>query len=155
MLTAYQRRETKMILRHSIAAVLALAVIAGTSAPVRAGLLEPHLQPPLKTFPHCNDPKVLHEIIERFNWAEEHTFQRGVKLEGLDYPRERVVDLGRQIPRRYCRADGFLSNGRHRTVLYLIEGGQGFSGTGFNVEFCVNGYDRWRVYNGSCRTLNY
>ena len=42
---------------------------------------------------------------------------------------------------------------RRRTVLYLIEGGQGFAGTHHKVFFCIDGLDPWRVYDGHCRVL--
>ncbi|MFD0915660.1 hypothetical protein ACFQ14_04510 [Pseudahrensia aquimaris] len=134
---------------------LAMAVIALT--PARAGLVEPHIQPHLQSFPHCDDPKVLKQIVEKFNWAEDNTWHRGFVLDGLEHTRERQVHDSDHtaIPRRYCRAHALLSNGKHPTMLYLIEGGQGFAGTGFNVEFCINGLDPWRVYDGSCRVLNY
>lgn len=108
-------------------------------------------------FPSCDDPKVLGQIVERFNWAEENTWHRGFYLEDITRTRERVVQDGhhRQVPRRYCRGHAKLTNGRHPTLMYLIEEGAGFAGTGFNVEFCINGLDPWRVHDGSCRVLNY
>jgi capsid protein len=57
------------------------------------------------------------------------------------------------IARLYCRADVLLSDGNHRPVWYLVEEGMGLAGTGYNVEFCVDGFDRWNVYNGRCRVL--
>ena len=56
------------------------------------------------------------------------------------------------------------SDSSSRNVWYLIEEGMGFAtlAAGFvlanethgsNVEFCVSGFDRWFVYNGSCRVL--
>ena len=59
----------------------------------------------------------------------------------------------RPIARRYCGATADLSDGRSRTIWYLIEDGMGFAGLGDNVEFCVSGFDRWYVYNGRCRIL--
>ena len=57
------------------------------------------------------------------------------------------------IARRYCGATVDLSDGRSRTIWYLIEDGMGLAGMGDNVEFCVSGFDRWMVYNGRCRVL--
>ena len=105
----------------------------------------------------CDDQKVLRDIIKRFNWAEQNTWQRGFGLDDITQVRERTVVAGENeaIPRRYCRGHAHLSNGRHPTVLYLIEGGQGFAGTGHKVQFCVNGLDPWRMFDGSCRAINY
>ena len=111
----------------------------------------------LSTFPQCDDPGVLKFIVKRFNWAEKHTWQRGFDLDVITQPRERLVldSEERLIPRRYCRGHAQLTNGRHPTVFYLIESGQGFAGTTHNVAFCVNGLDPWRTYDGNCRVLNH
>ncbi len=120
-----------------------------------AGQIDRHIQH--KTFPNCDDIRVLGKIVKRFNWAEENTWHRGFYLQDIQRVRERQVRGTRlsQIPRRYCRAHARLTNGRHPTLYYLIEGGQGFAGNHFNVEFCLGGLDRWNVYNGSCRSLRY
>ena len=138
-----------------VAFVLAMVALVAISSPTKAGLLEPHLQ--FKTFPQCHDAKVLNKIVERFNWAEENTWHRGFYLHDIERVRERIVQSTRisQIPRRYCRAHARLTNGKHPTLYYLIEGGQGFAGNSFNVEFCLGGYDRWNEYDGSCRVLRY
>ncbi len=109
----------------------------------------------LDRFPACDDPKVLGRIIKRYNWAENHQWQRGIDLDFINRARERLTLAGgdRLVNRRYCRGHALLSNGRHPTVHYLIEQRQGFASIGWNVEFCVTGHDRWMVYDGSCRVL--
>lgn len=137
-----------------LAAVLGLTMSAAPNLqPAQAGILEPHIN--LRSFPQCDDPKVLGKVIEKFNWAEVNTWHRGFTVADLVSPHERMTQSGYEIPRRYCRAQALLSNGKHRRMLYLIEGGQGLAGTGFNVEFCLQNRDEWRVYNGACRTLNW
>ncbi len=59
----------------------------------------------------------------------------------------------RPIARLYCGAKVALSDGNQRDIWYLVEEGMGFAGTGYNVEFCVDGFDRWNVYSGACRIL--
>jgi len=146
-------------LRKFFSSVVTLTLLLGlaVSSPAQADILGKLVKPHLESFPQCDDPKVVADIIERFNWAEENTWQRGFGLEDVVETRERVVvDTGQSaIPRRYCRGHAQLSNGRHPTVLYLIEGGQGFAGTGHKVEFCINGLDPWRSYDGSCRVINF
>ncbi len=134
----------------------ALLFIFGVFASsAQAGPLELLLQK--TTFPQCHETKVLGKIVERFNWAEEETWHRGIYMSDLADVRPRLVRDAehRLVPRRYCRATATLTSGHHRTVFYLIEGGGGFAGNGFNLEFCVEGLDPWRVHNGSCRTLRY
>ncbi len=134
--------------------VLAMAGVLGAPAPTSAGPLDLLVSP---SFPQCHDEKVLGKIVKRFNWAEDYNWKRGFYLKDIERVRERVVQDGehRLIPRRYCRAHAQLTNGRHPTLYYLIEGGQGFAGNSFNVEFCLGGYDRWNEYDGSCRVLRY
>ncbi len=152
--------ETAMVrlfMKYTCSALAGLAVLAGSqvqqSAPALAGIIDPHIIS--KSFPDCHDERVLTKIIKRFNWAEDNTFQRGFYLDFIERTRERVVQSSTQIPRRYCRGHARLTNGRHPTVFYLIEGGQGFAGNSFNVEFCLNGLDPMREHDGSCRVLRY
>lgn len=134
---------------------LSLGLLFGQTVPAKAGLLDWALQ--YKTFPDCHDPKVLGTIKKRFNWAEDATWHRGFYLDDIERTRERIVQGTKvsSIPRRYCRAHAHLSNGKHPTLFYLIEAGQGFAGNHFNVEFCISGLDRWNEYDGSCRALRY
>ena len=136
-----------------------------TVSQAHADLLPGLTKPNFASFPQCDDPGVTGKIIKRFNWAEKHTWQRGFTLDEITSTRERVTHsetinahIDEEEPlvaRRYCRGHAQLSDGRHPTVLYLIEGGQGFAGTSYNVEFCINGLDPWRVYDGHCRTINF
>ena len=107
------------------------------------------------TFPVCGESRVLNKIIHRYNWAERNTWHDGVDLVSIVRVGERRLRAGDDatVERRFCRGHGRLSDGRHRTVHYLIERGAGFAGLGWNVEFCVSGNDPWRVYDGSCRVL--
>lgn len=105
----------------------------------------------------CANRNVLGTISHRFDHQVRH-------VPGL--PQVGIVDFygareTRYLPqterhpiaRRYCSATVQLSDGAQRTVWYLIEYGMGFASLGANVEFCVSGFDRWHVYNGSCRVL--
>lgn len=138
-----------------LAISLALASVVPIAGTAQAAVLDQFLQH--KTFPECHDVKVLGSMIERFNWAEEKTWHRGIYLTDIQRVETRLEEGTNryQIPRRYCRGHARLSNGRHPTVWYLIEGGQGFAGNKFHVRFCVNGFDRWNENDGSCRLLRY
>ena len=149
----------------ALAFVLTVAGLAPGVPAAHAGVLD-LLRPKLATFPLCHDPKVLGRIVKRFNAAERDTWRRGLVMVDIGHVRERRVlddprpdELdARLIPRRYCTARAVLNEvGSHRrpkrTVFYLIEGGQGFAGTRRNVEFCIDGLDPWRVYDGHCEVL--
>lgn len=109
----------------------------------------------LEDFPACNDQKVVDKIIKRYNEADANNWQTGIALINVSQQRHRLTLAGgdRLIDRRYCRAHAHLSNGRHASLYYLIEQRQGFSGWGWNVEFCIPRADRWMAYSGTCRTL--
>lgn len=130
---------------------LALLVIPATDS-LASGY---SIIPQKKTFPECHNPAVIKQIIKRFNWAEDNTWQRGIRLQAV----ERIRQRGRAgsgvsaIQHRHCRGHALLNNGRHPTIYFLIEEGMGFAGNGFNVEFCVSSLDRWNEDNQHCRTL--
>jgi hypothetical protein len=138
--------------------ILATALMLIIAAPTTASAvyLPFYFQTPFQTFPECTDPGVSSRIISRFNWADKHTWYRGVGISNIDGQYERsVVAFGPYpIYRRYCRARAWLSNNTRHTVYYRIERGMGLAGTGYKVEFCIAGYDPWRVYNGGCRVLS-
>jgi len=106
----------------------------------------------------CAEPWVLNRITHRFH-HQVHNVPHLPDVDITDFRRIRerryLPALGeeRPIARRYCGATVALSDGRERSIWYLIEGGQGFASIGDNVEFCVSGFDRWMVYNGHCRVL--
>ncbi|MFZ1815739.1 MAG: hypothetical protein WBO55_08595 [Rhizobiaceae bacterium] len=108
-----------------------------------------------ETFPDCGAGSVKARIIDKFNWADRHTWYQGLTLDRIEREYERRVELFGPYPieRRYCRAVAWLSDGHRRTVHYRIERGMGLAGTGYKVEFCVQGHDRWYVYGGNCRTV--
>ncbi len=106
----------------------------------------------------CGTPSVLNRITSRFGHQVRHV---------PNLPDVAITDFSRvhlrrsepaserwPIARHYCGATVTLSDGRDRSIWYLIEEGQGFASLGDNVEFCVAGFDRWMVYNGACRVLH-
>ena len=143
-------------MRILLAILTMFATTFATAPTATAGPLE-LLLPKFKTFPECHDQSVLKRIVEQFNWAEENTWHRHLFMEGVfdahlstSHPEGR-----RQIPRRYCRAQAALSDGSHRRIFYMIEGGQGFAGTGSNVAWCISSLDPWREYGSGCRVLRH
>jgi hypothetical protein len=105
----------------------------------------------------CEDPSILLKIEDRFRtqafMVHHQPNLRISGLHGIHEHRYLPYREDRPIARRYCGATAELSDGRQRTIWYLIEDRMGFVGIGDNVEFCVAGFDRWMVYNGHCRIL--
>lgn len=105
----------------------------------------------------CEDLAILNRVSAKFQYQVTHVpHLPDVRIVDFhDIRQTRLIPYSEETPiaRRYCGATALLSDGRKRPVWYLIEHGMGFVGLGDNVEFCVSGFDRWRVYNGRCRVL--
>lgn len=105
----------------------------------------------------CGDARFLNKITSRFSYQVHHVpnlpYVEIVDFRGIHQARYLPAGEKWPIERHYCRARVALSDGRDRSIWYLIERGQGFASIGDNVEFCVSGFDRWMVYNGRCRVL--
>lgn len=105
----------------------------------------------------CEDPEILADIVVRFRY-QVHNVPHLPRVEIREF---RKIHEHRYLPwrenwpiaRRYCGATAELSDGRRRSIWYLIEDGMGFAGIGDKVEFCVSGFDRWMVYDGRCRIV--
>jgi len=105
--------------------------------------------------PSCTDDRVEKLVLDKFNWSERHTWQRGFTLETLYKRHEHRTVRWKDSPnlRRYCMATGRMSDGRKRSVYYLIEEDNGFAGTKWGVSYCVSGLDPWHYKGGWCRTV--
>jgi len=110
-----------------------------------------------RTSAECSDNAILSRIQSKFRHQVRHV----PHLPDVDIVEFRKIHQHRYIPfgekrpiaRRYCGATAQLSDGRRRTIWYLIEDRMGFAGVGDGVEFCVSGFDRWFVYSGRCRVV--
>ena len=105
----------------------------------------------------CADTRVLGRISERFRYQVRNVpnLPDVAIMDFFNIGETRYLPKREKWPieRRYCHAKVALSDGKSRSVWYLIEHPMGFAGIGSNVEFCVSGFDRWHVYNGNCRVL--
>lgn len=132
------------------------ASLAATLAPMTAQAADP-LGSYAVNDDVCANSAVRSTIQHRFRYQVTHVPQLAdvdiVDFYGASQTRYHPATQNSPIARRYCRATARLSDGRDRTVWYLIEYGQGFAGIGDNVEFCVSGFDRWNVYDSNCRVL--
>lgn len=106
---------------------------------------------------NCDDDRILSTIESKFRYQVRHVpHLPQVSIEqwrGIQERRSQPYSGNWPIARRYCAATVDLSDGHSRKIWYLIEDNMGLVGFGDNVEFCVAGFDRWKVYNGACRVL--
>ena len=162
---------------RTIISLLTGAVLAATMAVSPAIAHEKYF--PTVDSAVCETPQLIEIIQSKFKkQAKRVLHQPQLRIEsinGIHQHRYIPQDVHgeRAIARRYCHATATLNNGEHRKIWYLIEGGVGFAGFGrtwlgarngvqhvlgnggliHNVEFCIDGFDRWIVYNGHCRSL--
>jgi len=148
-----------------IAGILALAPISISTPSMSADAI---YSGPSDYSGACGNSGVLGRIQSRFRYQVTHVPHLPdvsiLEFHNITETRYEPAYEDSPIARRYCAATVVLSDGNQRNVWYLIEERMGFAtlAAGFglanethgsNVEFCVSGFDRWFVYNGSCRVL--
>ncbi|MCO4319726.1 hypothetical protein M8997_021290 [Phyllobacterium sp. 21LDTY02-6] len=139
-----------------LAASLALGIALSSAAPVLAA---DYVAPSQGYDDTCGQAGVLNRIASRFSYRVQHVPNLAqVAINDFSDVRETRYEPSLEpelaaVERHYCRATAHLSDGNQQPVWYLVEEGQGFVGVGKNVEFCLEGFDPWNVYNASCRTL--
>jgi hypothetical protein len=102
----------------------------------------------------CGEEWVLARISRSFDHQVRHVPNLPdveiVEFRGMHLRRFHPAAQESTVERTYCGATVQLSNGHSRSVWYFIEEGMGFAGVGANVEACIDGFDRWNVYNAHC-----
>ena len=137
------------------AVVAALAVVFGGSAPASAAsLLEKnfYLFGPDYTaeLPACEN--ALTVIEWQFSIKEGRFWNSDLKILSWDNVREiRNTWAPDTIPRRFCRATAYVSDGKPHVVNFWIGEDTSLVGGGPGVEWCVVGLDREWAYNPGCK----
>lgn len=139
--------------------VLATGLALASGLPVQAADLQSTAPAyaPSPNYGPCGNAGTLNRVASGFSYQVRHV---------PNLPDVRIQDFAsvyearylprsemQPIARRYCGATAILSDGSQKNVWFMIEEGQGLASMGNNVEFCVDGFDRWNVYNSACRVL--
>lgn len=111
--------------------------------------------------PNCDDPRVLRRITSKFSWADRNTWSKiehrthTIGIQDIRHikQRYRLDQTKSMISHRHCNGTATLSNGKQPKLYYMIQERMGFASLSWKVQFCVAGYDRWRVYGANCRSL--
>lgn len=139
----------------SLRSALALTLFAGLSVQVQAA--DYIAVSPVVTDPVCHEQSVINSAVAQFS-----RLVRGVPempavsinaISNVNATRFDPKTYPSGIERHYCSATAVLSNGENRDMWYMIEQNQGLASMGRNVESCVDGFDKWFVYDGRCRVL--
>ncbi|MEM8540311.1 MAG: hypothetical protein AAGF25_05080 [Pseudomonadota bacterium] len=147
----------KRLNRTMIAATIAVTALGSTASFQEVSAHEPYFREAPSA--ECHDEKLLKRIMKRFRiQAREVHHNESLEIIGIhEIEQSRYlpqdVHKSRPIARRYCQGHVHLSDGKQRTIWFLVEGGTGFASYSDNVEFCISGMDRWNVYNSACRVL--
>lgn len=104
-----------------------------------------------ETVPACDAKNVVKAALRFANRAEP--VYRVPRVRTFTPVRELANPVFNPSPlvRRYCLAQVALDNGEHAHAHYFIEEDSGFVGLSWSVYVCIQGYDKWRVYDGRCR----
>jgi hypothetical protein len=125
--------------------------VAGDWAEMGIYLYGPHFTGEL---PPCDQGSVLDKIASRFNETQSvYWHSPRLTIRGYDQIRETAFRpwASNAIPRRFCSAMAYISDGSKRPVHYSIGEDTGMIGMTWGVEWCVVGLDRNWAYNPACR----
>lgn len=106
----------------------------------------------------CSSDHVLSRVTYNFYHEVRHVPGLAqVRIAAMENPTlERIEKAPTfySITRHYCSATAIMNDGSRHLAWYMVEDGQGFTGiAGMNVEFCVDGFDKWRIQDGSCLAI--
>lgn len=139
--------------------VLALLFAAGLAAPLAAREeipAETREIPWSAVLASCDDPGVLARIQRKFAHTERLYWHGEVEIVGFDRVRQAAfrphgLDL---IPRRYCEALATTTDRRRHRLRYAVIEDAGIIGMGYDVQFCLDGYDRNHTAEAGCARLD-
>jgi len=145
-----------MLNRYAMALAVALAALTAVPA-AAANLLELNFYLGGPRFdgvvPPCDSPDALAKISARFAEKENRFWSPDLSIVAFDKVREVAYRPGpaNAIPRRFCTAIAFVSDGLKHPIHYSIAEDTGMIGSTYGVEWCVVGLDRNWAYNPSCK----
>lgn len=104
--------------------------------------------------PTCEDSSVKN-AVKRQIAAAIPLYYDDRRIDDMLKIRQSGYWVGRPSPlaRRYCHAQAILSDGSHQTLYYQVTEHSGFLGLSWGVDACLQGLDRWRVFDGNCRRV--
>ena len=143
----------------SLRSAFAFALLAGLSAASfsQAQAADYFATSPAAISPVCQEQGVINSAVAQFDRLVRGVPEMpAVKINAVSNVSATRFDpktYPSGIERHYCRATAVLSNGENRNIWYMVEKTQGFASMGSNVESCVDGFDKWFVYDGRCRVL--
>ncbi|MFC0282653.1 hypothetical protein ACFFJB_03355 [Camelimonas abortus] len=147
----------------TLATALPATALAGAAAARDQVPAETRVAPWSGAVPGCAENMVLYKVAHRFGRTESRYWNSNLAIDGFDH----VTELAYRpygadfIPRRYCSARAWMSDGERRTVYYTVTEAMGRPGPGllnagyepYGVEYCIVGLDRGWAYPPACRSF--
>ena len=133
--------------------VAAIAGLPASPSPAPAGPIERLFTRHHGIVPACDSSWALQIIAGRFGYKEWRYWGSSESISQFGDVREIAYrPWGYEyVPRRYCQAKVRVSDLRNTRVYYSIIEKGGFAGVGWDVEWCVVGYDHNLAYAPNCR----
>ena len=146
------------IFRKAFYASFAVIGLAGAVNAAHAADILNNTAPSFANAGACAYEHVLSAVNYKFYHEVRHVPDLPVvRIKGMAnivQTREEPAATKLNISRQFCQATAIMNDGNSYPVYYMVEFGQGFTGIGgFNVEFCVEGFDKWRIQDGNCRAV--
>jgi len=103
--------------------------------------------------PPCDHPTALDKVSARFAEKEGVFWNTELRIVGFEKIHQTAYRPGppHTIPRRFCSATAFVSDGLKHPIYYSIGENTGLIGATWGVEWCVVGLDRNCAFNPACR----
>lgn len=136
--------------RFALCASALVLGISGAAATEHRAYFSHNKDPRL---PECTENSVQSAVAGTVARAH-HDYYGGRTITGIDQIaevayRENGVSV---LARRYCEGVATLTDGSSHVIYYKLVEHAGFVGVRWNVEACMARLDKYRVYDGRCRT---
>jgi len=146
---------------HHLAATAVL--YSGSILPAAQAADMLYYSPPVTPYPAdqtCANQHILSRVSSSFYHQVRHVpGLPPVRIQGFSNIQNDHYELpvnAYAIPRHYCTATAHMNDGSSYPLAYMVAHGQSFAGFGgVNVDFCIEGFDKWRVHNYDCRTARW
>lgn len=107
----------------------------------------------------CGSPLIVGEIAKKFRYQAKHQLHSLsptdlTAISNIHFVKYESALERNGIRRWYCQGVSHLNDKSHHHIYYTIEKNEPFSAfQTTNVEYCMESFSPWRVYNGFCKSL--
>ncbi|KZL21588.1 hypothetical protein PsAD2_00887 [Pseudovibrio axinellae] len=104
--------------------------------------------------PECDSRKAQRAVSRQIARAVPSYYDgRKIKLMEDIHESEFIIGQPSPVARRYCNGVAILTDDTRHRIYYALVQYDGFLGISWSVKACIDGLDKFRVYDGQCRTV--